>query len=148
VGQVLVGPDNQLLAERDFLGEIDHTFGRASWIGTYRYLDFNGAWMSVFSPAVIVVGTDRLSLGVAGPTPVDGPTLSGQRARQHVHARAAYRFRPRLWLPRATHEASRISRPSRLTRLETSRQIRLPEGSASISRASPPSSAATTTSGA
>src|SRR5205085_10000265 len=64
MGQVLVGPDNQLLAERDFLGEIDHTYGRASWIGTYRYLDFNGAWMAVLSPAVSWWASDRLSLGL------------------------------------------------------------------------------------
>jgi YaiO family outer membrane protein len=99
MGQVLIGPNNQVLAERDFLGEIDHTYGRASWTGTYRYLDFNGAWMAVLSPAVSWWASDRLSLGLrwAHTMGRTNEVLNNEHGNT-VHARAAYRVKPRLWI--------------------------------------------------
>lgn len=99
VGHVLVGPDNVVMPERDYLGEIDHTYGAASWTGTYRYLDFNGAWMAMLSPAVTWWAADRLSIGLRYAFSISRSNLllSNERGNS-LHARAAYRFRPRVWL--------------------------------------------------
>ncbi len=99
VGHVLIGPNNVVMPERDYLGEIDHTYGLASWTGTYRYLDFNGAWMAVLSPAVTWWASDRLSIGLryAHSISKTNVLLSNEHGNS-LHARAAYRFRPRIWL--------------------------------------------------
>ncbi len=99
VGHVLVGPNNVVMPERDYLGEIDHTYGVASWTGTYRYLDFNGAWMSVLSPAVTWWASDRLSIGLRYSHSISKTNefLSNQHGNS-LHARGAYRVRPRIWL--------------------------------------------------
>ncbi len=98
VGHVLIGPHNELMPERDYLGEIDHTFGRASWIGTYRYLDFNGARMAVLSPAVTWWATDRLSIGLRYAHAISQSNVVISNVHGNtLHARGAYRFRPRLW---------------------------------------------------
>ena len=99
VGHALVGPHNVVMPQGDYLGEVDHTYGRASWTGTYRYLDFNGAWMAVLSPAVTWWVDDRVSLGVryAHAISRSNLTLSNEQG-DTLHARAAYRVRPRVWL--------------------------------------------------
>jgi tetratricopeptide (TPR) repeat protein len=99
VGHVLIGPDNEIMPERDYLGEVDHTYGRASWTGTYRYLAFNGAWMAVLSPSVTWWAADRLSIGLRYAHSITRTdlVLSNEHGSS-LHARAAYRFRPRIWL--------------------------------------------------
>jgi YaiO family outer membrane protein len=98
-GHVLIGPDNIVMPERDYLGEIDHTYGRASWTGTYRYLDFNGAWMAVVSPAVSWWASDRLSIGLRYAHSITQSNQLLDTEHGHtLHARGAYRYRPRLWL--------------------------------------------------
>ena len=99
VGHALIGPSNLVMPERDFLGEIDHTYGRANWTGTYRYLDFNGAWMAVISPAVTWWAADRLSIGLRYAHSISRSNLL--LTNEHgdtLHARGAYRYRPRIWL--------------------------------------------------
>lgn len=99
VGHALIGPSNLVMPEGDFLGEIDHTYGRASWIGTYRYLDFDGAWMAVISPAVTWWATDRLSIGVRYAHSISRSNLLLTNEHGNtLHARGAYRLRPRIWL--------------------------------------------------
>jgi YaiO family outer membrane protein len=98
-GHALIGPDNVVLPEGDYLGEIDHTYGRASWTGTYRYLDFNGAWMAVVSPAVTWWASDRLSVGLRYAHSITKSNqLFDTEHGNTLHARGAYRYRPRLWL--------------------------------------------------
>ena len=98
-GHVLIGPDNQLMPERDYLGEIDHTYGRASWIATYRYLDFNGARMAVLSPAVTWWATDRVSIGLRYAHEISlSNAMTSNVHGNTLHARGAYRLRPRIWL--------------------------------------------------
>jgi YaiO family outer membrane protein len=99
VGHLLVGPNNVVMPERDYLGEIDHTYGLASWTGTYRYLDFNGARMTVISPAVTWWAMDRLSLGLryAHSISKSNQLLSNQHGNS-LHVKAAYRYRPRIWI--------------------------------------------------
>jgi len=99
VGHALIGPSNVVMPERDFLGEIDHTYGRANWTGTYRYLDFNGARMAVISPAVTWWAADRLSIGLRYAHSISRSNLL--LTNEHgdtLHARGAYRYRPRIWL--------------------------------------------------
>lgn len=98
-GHVLVGPDNQLMPERDYLGEIDHTYGRASWIAAYRHLDFNGARMAVLSPAVTWWATEGVSIGLRYAHEIS--QISPMTSNVHgntLQARGAYRLRPRIWL--------------------------------------------------
>jgi YaiO family outer membrane protein len=99
VGHALVGPGNSVMPVGDYLGEIDHTFGRASWTATYRYLDFNGARMAVISPAVSWWASDRLSLGVrwAHTMGRTDDVLDNEHGNT-LHARGAYRYRPRFWI--------------------------------------------------
>jgi len=99
VGHVLLGPDNVIMPERDVLGEIDHTYARASWTGTYRYLNFNGAWMAVLSPAVTWWASDRLSIGLRYAHSISrADELLSNEHGNTLHARGAYRYRSRLWL--------------------------------------------------
>lgn len=95
----LIGPDNVVMPERDFLGEIDHTYGRASWTGTYRYLDFNGARMAVFAPAVSFWPNDRVSLGVlyAHSVSKSNALLTDEHGNT-LQTKVTYRLYPRLWL--------------------------------------------------
>jgi YaiO family outer membrane protein len=98
-GHALIGPDNQVMPEGDYLGEIDHTYGRASWTGTYRYLDFNGAWMAVLSPAVTWWAADEVSVGVRYAHAITRTNRTDTNEHgDTLHARAAYRVRPRVWL--------------------------------------------------
>lgn len=62
--QLLVGPDNLVAPEGDFLGEIDHAYGGVVWTATVRSFDFTGARATFLSPAVTWPATDRVSLGL------------------------------------------------------------------------------------
>ena len=48
----LVGPDNRVTPEQDYLGEVRHTFRATTWTFAVRYFDFGEAETTVFSPAV------------------------------------------------------------------------------------------------
>jgi YaiO family outer membrane protein len=95
----LVGPDNTVIPEGDFLGEIDHTFGRASYTGTYRYYDFQGAWMAVFAPSISFWPSDRVSIGALYAHTIS--KINSVLLNQHgntVQGKIAYRWLSRLWL--------------------------------------------------
>lgn len=94
----LIGPGNDVMPEGDYLGEIDHTYDRASWTGTLRYLNFNGASVTVLAPAVTWWASDRLSLGLRYALAITSDKgLLTRQAGHSLLARGAYRFRPRLW---------------------------------------------------
>jgi Flp pilus assembly protein TadD len=98
-GHVLIGPGNVIMPEGDYIGEVDHTYANVSWTGTYRYLDFNGAWMAVLSPAVTWWPTDRMSAGLRYAHAISRSNLLLTNEHGNsLHARGAYRYRPRLWL--------------------------------------------------
>ncbi len=98
-GQVLVGPDNVVLPESDVLGEIEHSYKNALWIGTLRHFTFNDASTTFISPAVDWMATDRFSLGLRYALSfTDIGTLVSMEAGQSLHVRPVYRITPRVAL--------------------------------------------------
>lgn len=98
-GHAIVGPNNRVMAERDYLGEIEHIYRRASWTAGVRYFDFTGARVTVVSPAVAWQASDRLSLGVRYALSVtETSTLLSRENGHSGHVRGAYRLYPRLWV--------------------------------------------------
>ena len=51
-GHALVMPDNIIMPEGDYMGELQYTYLDATWSGSVRYFDFTGARSTVISPAV------------------------------------------------------------------------------------------------
>ncbi|MBI3050236.1 MAG: tetratricopeptide repeat protein [Acidobacteria bacterium] len=97
--QVLVGPDNRVMPEGDYLGELVYTFGRATWTGGFRYFDFTGARMSVFSPAVSWLASERLELGLMYAIAWrEATTLPADEFGHTVHVRGAYRLMRPMWV--------------------------------------------------
>jgi Flp pilus assembly protein TadD len=98
-GQVLVGPDNVVLPEGDVLGEIEHSYKNALWIGTVRHFTFNGASTTFISPAVDWMATDRLSIGLRYALSfTDIGTFVSMEPGQTLHVRPVYRISPRVSL--------------------------------------------------
>ena len=99
-GQVLVKPDNVVMPEGDYMGELQYTYMDATWTGSVRHFDFNGARTTMIYPAVQWAPDGRpatLSLRYA---------LSWSKANalphaelgQSLHMLGAYRVWPRIWL--------------------------------------------------
>jgi hypothetical protein len=100
-GQVLVGPDNLVMPEGDFLGEVEHTFRGVTWTGTVRHFSFADARATSVSPAVEWMPADCLSVALRYALSfTDIDTLASKEAGQslHVKFRPAYRLRPRVWI--------------------------------------------------
>ncbi|MGH9253927.1 MAG: YaiO family outer membrane beta-barrel protein [Vicinamibacterales bacterium] len=98
-GQVLVGPNNLVMPEGDYLGEIEYTRGSATWSGSVRHFDFTGARTTVFSPTVAWLASPRLLFGVRyaasrTETPVSSQALTGHS----LHVAGDYRLSQRVWL--------------------------------------------------
>jgi len=98
-GQVLIGPDNLITPDGDFLGEVEHTFRGITWMGALRHFSFVGARTTVLSPAVEWMPTDRLSMALRYALSFTdiGSTVSMETGHS-VHVRPAYRLRPRIWI--------------------------------------------------
>lgn len=64
IGQAIVGPDNRVMPEGDYLGAIDYTYRSTGLTGSFRYFDFTGARVWVVSPAARWWVTDRLAAGL------------------------------------------------------------------------------------
>jgi YaiO family outer membrane protein len=98
-GQVLVGPDNDVIPEGDYLGEIDHTRGSATWTGGVRHFSFRGAHTTVFSPSVAWLTSDRLLVGLRYA--MSWTEMNDQSAKDlghSAHVAADYRLHYRLWI--------------------------------------------------
>lgn len=97
--QALIGPDNRVLPEGDFVAAVDHVDGPAVWSASVRYFDFTGAWTSVTSPAVEWAATERLSLGLRYAVSVsESNAFAGRETNHNAHLHGAYRLYPRLWV--------------------------------------------------
>ena len=96
-GHALVGPDNLVMPEGDYLGEVQHTYKVATWTASVRYFDFTGARTTVFSPAVEWMPEGRLSVALRYALAwTEANTLAALEAGHNAHFRAAYRVYPRL----------------------------------------------------
>jgi YaiO family outer membrane protein len=96
-GQVLVGDDNRVLPQRDYLGRIDYGYRRATWTGQLRYFDFFGANVLMLSPGVTIAPTPRWTVGLRyALTSTDLATLTGIEGHT-FDLRLARELRPRIW---------------------------------------------------
>ena len=97
-GQVLIGPDNLVMPEGDYLGEIEHTRGPVTWTASVRHFDFTGARMTTASPAVAWLASEKVSLGFEYALSwTEVSTSRFVEAGHSAHLRAAYRLWPRVW---------------------------------------------------
>jgi YaiO family outer membrane protein len=95
-GQALIAPDKVVMPEGDYLGELQHVYGRSVWTYTFRHFDFTGARVAVLSPAVTWPAMDRLDLSIRYALSLTESNTVSNEAGQSVHVRGAYQYRPRL----------------------------------------------------
>ena len=57
----LVGPNNRVTPEQDYLAEVRHTYHSTTWTLTARHFDFGSAKTTVVSPAVVRAGIRRVA---------------------------------------------------------------------------------------
>lgn len=98
-GHAIIGPDNVVMPEGDFLGAVTYAAPQATWGLSVRYFDFTGAWVSVVSPSVVWNASDRLALhaGYALST-TESNTFSNRQNGHSGWVRGAYRLFPRIWV--------------------------------------------------
>ena len=99
-GHVLVGPDNTVVPEGDYMGEVQYAYRDATWTGGVRYFDFTGARTTVFSPAVAWTPEGRrIAFGLRYAMAwTEANTLRRAATSHSAHLTGAYRLRSRLWL--------------------------------------------------
>jgi YaiO family outer membrane protein len=94
----LVGPDNDVLPETDALLQISHTTRSTGWDLGYRYVDFQGAHVSVISPGVRWLG-ERITAGLRYSIAITNfDSLPDAEDGHSGSLDGAYRLQPRLWL--------------------------------------------------
>jgi tetratricopeptide (TPR) repeat protein len=96
-GHALIGPDNEVMPEGDFLGGLNHTYESATWTLWYRYFNFTGANVAVFGPGVEWQSSPRLALSLGYAASLTESNLSvGDTAGHSGYVRGAYQLYPRL----------------------------------------------------
>jgi YaiO family outer membrane protein len=97
MGHALVGPDNRVMSEGDYMGGINHTYERASWTGTYRYFDFTGAAVTMLSPSVDWQYSPLISLGLGYSMSFTETNVTPGITFGHSgYIRGAYQLYPRI----------------------------------------------------
>jgi Tfp pilus assembly protein PilF len=95
-GQLLVGSDNRVLSQRDFLARVDYGYRRATWTGQLRYFDFYGANVLMLSPGVTVAAAPRWTVGLRyALTSTDLSTVTGIHGNT-LDLRVAHELAPRI----------------------------------------------------
>jgi tetratricopeptide (TPR) repeat protein len=99
-GHALVMPDNVVMPEGDYMGELQHTYLDTTWSGSVRYFDFTGARTTVISPAVQwTPAASRIAFGLRYALSwSESSAFAGISAGHSLHLQGAYRLRPRVWL--------------------------------------------------
>ena len=95
----LVMPDNTVMPEGDYMGELQYTYMDATWTGSVRHFDFTGAKTTAISPAVqwTPAGT-RYAFGLRYALSwSESNTLASVSSGHSLHLQGAYRVRPRVW---------------------------------------------------
>jgi YaiO family outer membrane protein len=96
-GQVLVGDDNRVLPQRDYLGRIDYGYRSATWTGQLRYFDFFGANVLMLSPGVTLAPAPRWTVGLRyALTSTDFATVTDIKSHT-FDLRIARELTPRIW---------------------------------------------------
>jgi tetratricopeptide (TPR) repeat protein len=98
-GHALLGPDNIVMPEGDYLGELAYAYHDATWTLDVRHFDFTGARTLVVSPAVTWLASDRwtINLRYAASQTVSS-TFASSESGHTAHVRGEYRIRPRIGL--------------------------------------------------
>src|SRR5688572_2887831 len=103
-GHALVMPDNVVMPEGDYMGEVQYTFMDATWTGSVRHFDFTSAKTTMISPAVQwTPAATRWAFGLRyalswSESVSRFNAFAGTRAGHSLHLQGAYRLRPRVWL--------------------------------------------------
>ena len=96
-GQVLIGDDNHVLPQRDYLGRIDYGYRSVTWTGQLRYFDFFGANVLMVSPGVTLAPAPRWTVGLRyALTSTDFATVTGIKGHT-FDVRVARELAPRIW---------------------------------------------------
>jgi len=95
--QALVGPDNRVMPEGDYLGEVQHRYKTATWTASVRHFDFGGVSTTVFSPGVAWAPEGPLSLAVRYARAwTDTRTGASTEEGHSAHVEGAFRVYPRV----------------------------------------------------
>jgi tetratricopeptide (TPR) repeat protein len=97
-GQVLIGPDNTVLPQGDYLGGLVYHAPQSDWTLSYRYFDFAGGWTAVVTPSVTWPWSDRLNLTLGYAYALSESTVLDREVSHNPFVRGAYRYRPRVWI--------------------------------------------------
>jgi Flp pilus assembly protein TadD len=103
-GQALVMPDNVVMPEGDYMGEVQYTYLDATWTGSVRHFDFTSAKTTAISPAVQWTPAGRpwaLGLRYAwswSESVSQFNRFTGTQGNHSLQAQGAYRLRSRVWL--------------------------------------------------
>lgn len=98
-GHVLVGPENVVMPEGDYLGELEYAYGPAVWSLAARHFDFTGARTFVLTPALTWAASDRLVVSARyALANSEANTREASQAGHSAHLRGDYRLRRRIWM--------------------------------------------------
>ncbi len=96
-GHVLVGDDNRVLPQGDYMGRVDYGYHLATWTGQVRYFDFFGANVLMLSPGVTIAPTPQWTVGLRyALTSTDFATITGIQ-NNTFDVRVAREIAPRIW---------------------------------------------------
>ena len=99
IAHALVGPGNRVMPKGDVLGELDYGYKRASWMGSVRFFEFDGARVTSLSPGLTYWATDRLSVGLRYAFSLTDTQGSEFTTNGHTtQVRGSYQVHPRVWL--------------------------------------------------
>ena len=92
----LIGPDNRIAPERDYLAEVRHTHRTTAWTLTVRHFDFGDAETTIFSPAVAWTPENPLSFALGYALSQTDTRTTASEGGHSAYVRAAVRVYPRL----------------------------------------------------
>ena len=92
----LVGPDNRVTPEQDYLGEVRHTYRSTTWTATVRHFDFGNAETTVFSPAVAWAPEHPVSLAFGYALSRTNTRTTPSVSAHSTYVRGAVRVYPTL----------------------------------------------------
>ncbi len=99
LGHVLVGPGNKVLGQNEVYAELDHVGRNMQWMLGFRFVDFEGANISVVSPGLVWQATGRISLAALySLSRTTSLSFSGSESSHSLRVDGSYLLRPRVSL--------------------------------------------------